>query len=55
MGNTLALQVDEGREWRRYASGSCQTSIDPGISESGNRSILIGGDPDASQGDNQVN
>ena len=43
MGNTLALQVDEGREWLRYASGSCQTSFDPGISEWGNLPALIGG------------
>ena len=31
--DTLALQVDEGRDWLRYASGSCQNSFDPGISE----------------------
>ena len=56
MGTTLALQVDEGREWRRYASGSCQTSCDPEISELGNHPVLIYRNPDLKNwGDNQVN
>lgn len=33
IADTLALQVDEGRDWRRYAPGNCQNSFDPGISE----------------------
>ena len=33
MGNTLALKGDEGRDWLRYAPGSCQSSFDPEISE----------------------
>ena len=41
MENTLALQGDEGREWRRNASGSCQTSYYPGMSEWGNLSWVI--------------
>ena len=31
--DTLALQVDEGRDWPRNAPGNCQNSIDPGVSE----------------------
>ena len=31
--DTLALQVDEGRDWLRKAPGNCQNSFDPGVSE----------------------
>src|SRR5574342_385392 len=37
MVDALASRGDEGRGRLRYAPGSCQASIDPGISESGNR------------------
>ena len=40
MVDALALGADEGRGRLRYASGSCQTSFDPGITESGNRASL---------------
>ena len=36
MGDTLVLEVDEGREWLRNAPGSRQTGIDPEVSEWGN-------------------
>lgn len=36
--DALAQEADEGRRSRRYASGSWQTSFDPGISEWGNLS-----------------
>ena len=49
--DTLALQVDEGRDWLRYSSGSCQNSFDPGISEWGNLVRLI---PDR-ESDNPLN
>ena len=40
MVDAWASRGDEGRGRLRYASGSCQASFDPGISESGNRASL---------------
>ena len=51
--DTLAIQVDEGRDWLRYAPGSCQNSFDPGISEWGNPVRLIPDHP--ARGDNPLN
>src|SRR5262245_11294502 len=34
--DALAPEADEGRGRLRYASGSCQPSVDPGVSEWGN-------------------
>ena len=39
--DTLALQVDEGRDWLRYSPGNCQNSFDPGVSEWANPYWLI--------------
>ncbi len=36
MVDALALGADEGRGRLRYASGSCQPSVDPRMSEWGN-------------------
>ena len=36
MVDALASRADEGRGRLRYASGSCQPSVDPRISEWGN-------------------
>jgi hypothetical protein len=36
MVDALALEADERRGRLRYATGSCQTSFDPWISEWGN-------------------
>ena len=33
MGDTLAFRSDEGRGYRRYASGELETSYDPEVSE----------------------
>ncbi len=53
--DTLALQVDEGRDWLRYAPGNCQNSFDPGISEWENLYRLIPVHPGVSRGDNPLN
>ena len=42
MVDALVVKGDEGRGRLRYASGSCQTSFDPKISEWGNLPSLIG-------------
>ena len=43
MVDALALGADEGR-WRlRYASGSCQPSVDPRMSEWGNPARVMPG------------
>ena len=39
--DTLAPQVDEGRDWLRKAPGNCQNSFDPGVSEWENLYRLI--------------
>ena len=36
MVDALASEADEGRGRLRYASGSCQPSVDPRVSEWGN-------------------
>ena len=41
--DALAYQADEGRERLRYASGSCQLSVDPRMSEWGNLAPSDGG------------
>ena len=41
MVNALAIEVEEGRDKLRYASGSCLVSFDPGISECGNAPIVM--------------
>ena len=41
MVDALALRGDEGRGWLRNASGSCQPSVDPKMSEWGNPALRI--------------
>ena len=41
--DALAYQADEGRERLRYASGSCQLSVDPRMSEWGNPAAVMCG------------
>ena len=41
--DALAYQADEGRERLRYASGSCQLSVDPRMSEWGNPATVMCG------------
>ena len=36
-------EADEGRERLRNASGSCQLSVDPRVSEWGNLAVVVGG------------
>ena len=36
-------EADEGRERLRNASGSCQLSVDPRVSEWGNLAVVMGG------------
>ena len=43
MVDALAYWADEGRERLRYASGSCQLSVDPRMSEWGNPATVMGG------------
>ena len=43
--DALAYQADEGRERLRYASGSCQLSVDPRMSEWGNPAVVMRGHP----------
>ena len=42
MVDALASRADEGRGRLRYASGSCQPSVDPRISEWGNPAPVMG-------------
>ena len=41
--DALAHCADEGRERLRYASGSCQLSVDPRMSEWGNLATVVCG------------
>ena len=41
--DALAQEADEGRERLRNASGSCQLSVDPRVSEWGNLAVVMGG------------
>ena len=41
--DALACWADEGRVRLRYASGSCQLSVDPRMSEWGNPAVVVGG------------
>ena len=43
MVDALACWADEGRERLRYASGSCQLSVDPRMSEWGNPAAVMCG------------
>jgi len=45
MVDALALGADEGRGRLRYASGSCQPSVDPRISEWGNPARVMSRHP----------
>ena len=45
MVDALAYGADEARERLRDASGSCQLSVDPRMSEWGNPAIVMGGHP----------
>ncbi len=43
--DALTLDTEEGRRRLRKASGSCQSSFDPGITEWGNPAVVIRGYP----------
>jgi hypothetical protein len=45
MVDALALGADEGRGRLRYASGSCQPSVDPRMSEWGNPARVMSRHP----------
>ena len=45
MVDALALRADEGRGRLRYASGSCQPSVDPRMSEWGNPARVMSRHP----------
>ena len=40
MADALALEAEEGRDERRYASGELYVSFDPEISEWGNPAVV---------------
>jgi len=40
--DALASTTDEGRVWLRKATGSCQKSLEPWMSEWGNPSPVMG-------------